>query len=94
MTRAGLLAVVLLCACRSLPPLPPSDPLPAPPSTGTPCERSCERRGQLGCEPAIGRCVEACDAYERQGPAYSWQPECQASATTCAAWDRCATGAR
>lgn len=86
----------VFCGCAPLPPVeptPPVDPGP-PPVEGTACERSCERRAQLACAPALERCVEACERYEAQGLAFSWQPECQATTTSCDAWDACATGAR
>ena len=100
-----LAAWLISSSCRPLPPVEPApddttvvvepepDPPPAP-VDGTPCARSCARRDQLACRPVIPNCVEACDASELQGLAYSWQPAKQATAVTCQEWDRRATEAR
>ena len=70
----------------------PDDPTQEP--EGTPCDRSCARRAFMRCDPPIENCVITCEAYESQGIAFSWRPECQEKATSCEAWDACATEAR
>lgn len=89
----GLLALTACVRLDPAEPAPPVDPGP-PPVVGTPCERSCERYAQLACMPAILNCVEACDASESTGLAFSWQPELQSEALSCAEWNRRATEAR
>ena len=69
----------------------PDDPTQEP--EGTPCDRSCARRAFMRCEP-IERCEESCQAHEGLGKAFSWMPLCGERATSCEAWDACATGAR
>lgn len=98
---ATALLVVLLSGCHPLPdpqtppgPGPVDPPVPDPGSAATACERAAATWVRLGCDPLVDfdTYADLCQRNENLGGAYSYRPDCQAKATTCAQLEGCRGG--
>jgi hypothetical protein len=72
-------------------PVPPWDSPDAGPAA-TPCQRACAKADELDCDhdgAPDPKCPEACERYEALGGAFKRNPECQATARTCAEHKAC-----
>ena len=87
MKRALLLGALLVCACPT--------PRPKPPSGAATCADVCRRLGELGCEAGKptakgATCTVVCENV-RDSPVV-WDLDCRARALTCDAVDSCEAG--